>query len=402
MTRTSRSSEKHRPPSISEHPMNQALPRNSDNTFRDTSSPQRLRSWSAQISSIPHALRSRNLSHSPLSSSSTGIATEDLYERDSTPFTFISTASHQNEPSSSMLPRASRHQSIPISFLINPSPQSSPPSPPPPSVLPTVTHLRRASSARHSHTIHPGSSTAPSDGYTTIDTASVYQLPQPLWPPGSSIQSSQVRLNQDAIASSNNQAARLPPPTDHSVSAMRADRNPRRRSHITWDASSNDRVATESINSDARVDVPDTLGERALPESQELPRASVRKTSNPNLKTTKTGKIQRKTEKIGLNKKSTAYNRFLQQRSKYLSEHFSGWTPQQRMKRIAEEWAVSDKNQHKTRRKSRFLGPDGELQPPSLSPLTADTSMDRVPTSETAAFIPKENDARSADGPCST
>ncbi|KAF9941150.1 hypothetical protein BGZ67_005805 [Mortierella alpina] len=110
---------------------------------------------------------------------------------------------------------------------------------------------------------------------------------------------------------------------------MRADRSPRRRSHIPWDASSNDRVVTEPINSDARVDVPDTLGERALSESQELPRASVRKTSNPNLKTTKTGKIQRKAEKIGLNKKSTAYNRFLQQRSKYLSEHFSGWTPQQ-------------------------------------------------------------------------
>lgn len=33
----------------------------------------------------------------------------------------------------------------------------------------------------------------------------------------------------------------------------------------------------------------------------------------------------------------------------------------QRMKRIAEEWAVSDKNPHKTRRKNRFLGPNGEL-----------------------------------------
>lgn len=33
----------------------------------------------------------------------------------------------------------------------------------------------------------------------------------------------------------------------------------------------------------------------------------------------------------------------------------------QRMKRIAEEWAVSEKNPHKTRRKSRFLGPNGEL-----------------------------------------
>jgi hypothetical protein len=37
------------------------------------------------------------------------------------------------------------------------------------------------------------------------------------------------------------------------------------------------------------------------------------------------------------------------------------------MKLIAEEWAVSEKNQHKTRRKSRFLSPDGKLILPSLS-----------------------------------
>lgn len=34
-------------------------------------------------------------------------------------------------------------------------------------------------------------------------------------------------------------------------------------------------------------------------------------------------------------------------------------TPFQRMKRIAKEWAFSEKNPHKTRRKSRFLNPDG-------------------------------------------
>ncbi|KAF9910819.1 hypothetical protein EC991_005536 [Linnemannia zychae] len=103
-----------------------------------------------------------------------------------------------------------------------------------------------------------------------------------------------------------------------------------------------------------------------------LPKSSsVRRTSNPNLKTTKTGKIKHKSRKIGVNKKSTAYNRFLQQRSKALAEQFSDWTPQQRMKRIAEEWAISEKNQHKTRRKSRFLGPDGELILPSLSASSA-------------------------------
>ena len=69
------------------------------------------------------------------------------------------------------------------------------------------------------------------------------------------------------------------------------------------------------------------------------------------------------------------------------------------MKRIAEEWAVSEKNQHKTRRKSRFLGPDGELQLPSLSPLRTDVSADHGPTLETPA---KNDDACSANGPRST
>ncbi|KAG0344671.1 hypothetical protein BG004_004272, partial [Podila humilis] len=94
---------------------------------------------------------------------------------------------------------------------------------------------------------------------------------------------------------------------------------------------------------------------------------SVRRTNNPDLKTTKTGKIQHKPKRVGINKRSTAYNRFLQQQSRYLAKHQSHLTPQQRMKRIAEEWAVSEKNPHKTRRKSRFLGPDGELLLPASS-----------------------------------
>lgn len=56
---------------------------------------------------------------------------------------------------------------------------------------------------------------------------------------------------------------------------------------------------------------------------------SIRKTNNPDLKTTKTGKIQHKPKRVGINKRSTAYNRFLQQQSKYLAKFQSHLTPQQ-------------------------------------------------------------------------
>ncbi|KAG0214003.1 hypothetical protein BGX33_002563, partial [Mortierella sp. NVP41] len=71
-------------------------------------------------------------------------------------------------------------------------------------------------------------------------------------------------------------------------------------------------------------------GEDACESSSSLSKsASARKISNPSVKTTKTGKIRHKSRKIGVNKKTTAYNRFLQQRSKVLAEQFSNLTPQQ-------------------------------------------------------------------------
>ncbi|KAG0021614.1 hypothetical protein BGZ82_011284 [Podila clonocystis] len=56
---------------------------------------------------------------------------------------------------------------------------------------------------------------------------------------------------------------------------------------------------------------------------------SIRRTTNPDLKTTKTGKIQHKSRKAGVNRRSTAYNRFLQQQSKYLAKEYPHLTPQQ-------------------------------------------------------------------------
>ncbi|KAF9350982.1 hypothetical protein BGX34_000868 [Mortierella sp. NVP85] len=56
---------------------------------------------------------------------------------------------------------------------------------------------------------------------------------------------------------------------------------------------------------------------------------STRRIGSPNVRTTKTGKILHRSKKVGASKKLTAYDRFLQQRSKYLAEHRSELTPQQ-------------------------------------------------------------------------
>jgi len=60
------------------------------------------------------------------------------------------------------------------------------------------------------------------------------------------------------------------------------------------------------------------------------------------------------------------------------------------MKRIAEEWAVSEKNQHKTRRKSRFLGPNGELLLPStmaMSSTNSATASSATPSSPSESSV---------------
>lgn len=69
----------------------------------------------------------------------------------------------------------------------------------------------------------------------------------------------------------------------------------------------------------------------------------------------------------------------------------------QRMKRIAEEWAVSEKNQHKTRRKSRFLGPTGELTPSSISSSNTDASTTLAISTATATVTSATTDVISLD-----
>ncbi|KAG0237954.1 hypothetical protein BGW42_008054 [Actinomortierella wolfii] len=73
------------------------------------------------------------------------------------------------------------------------------------------------------------------------------------------------------------------------------------------------------------------------------------------VKLTKTGKIQHKWKKAGVNRRSTAYNRFLQQQSRLLAEKYPNKSPQERMRMIASAWAISDKNPHTSRRQSPYL-----------------------------------------------
>ncbi|KAF9978099.1 hypothetical protein BGZ73_003671 [Actinomortierella ambigua] len=78
-------------------------------------------------------------------------------------------------------------------------------------------------------------------------------------------------------------------------------------------------------------------------------------TTNRGLRLTKTGKIQHKWKKAGVARRSTAYNRYLQQQSRLLKEKYPHLSPQERMKMIAEAWPTSEKNPHKSRRRSPYL-----------------------------------------------
>ncbi|KAF9146967.1 hypothetical protein BGX30_000051 [Mortierella sp. GBA39] len=187
--------------------------------------------------------------------------------------------------------------------------------------------------------------------------------------------------------------------SDHAPATASCSRS---RNSFYTDADGERRVAGEKEESaSVQSDVDAIEGHASEEDASEptfLPKAAFdKRTSNPNLKTTKTGKIRHKSRKIGVSKKSTAYNRFLQQRSKVLAEQLPNLTPQQRMKRIAEEWAVSEKNQHKTRRKSRFLGPTDEQTLPSTPPSKADASTTPAISIATATAISATTDIIALD-----
>ncbi|KAF9117398.1 hypothetical protein BGW39_002219 [Mortierella sp. 14UC] len=309
-------------------------------------------------------------------------------------------------PTRSVTPTASsnasrRHQSIPISFLIHPTsdpPQrrtslsTLPPSLPASSSFsskqleqPTATRFSpqtieeydnegSISATTHRACDYPWQSLRPSRS-PSIDSAKfssatthVHVPTQSCWRPSEDEHLRHIEvphLQQHGSVAFSDQSAPVIPPCPRSKAPLSVDNEkPQVEQKVESEIIQSDPEAIEEEASEE-----DTDGSSLLPKTP-----SVRRTSNPNLRTTKTGKIKHKSRKIGVSKKSTAYNRFLQQRSKALAEQFSDWTPQQRMKRIVEEWAVSEKNQHKTRRKSRFIGPDGELILPSLSASSASSA----------------------------
>ncbi|GJJ73809.1 hypothetical protein EMPS_06167 [Entomortierella parvispora] len=110
--------------------------------------------------------------------------------------------------------------------------------------------------------------------------------------------------------------------------------------------------------------------------------------ARPKPKLTKTGKILQKPKKITAGNRKTAYTRFLQQQSKSLAERLPHLSAQERMKIIVEEWKVSDKNAHTTRRRSRV----NPAQPPQTGGQSSRESQLSSSTSRAAALSGSSTD----------
>lgn len=319
--------------------------------------------------------------------------------------------------SSSATPASGRHQSIPISFLIHPiseSPQRPTSLSPLPSSLftspssPTNQSERKLRdyeeyedcdpSAIHKARKYPPQSSRPSRSPSVDPTKFSSAAPyahrpnQHCWGPSESEQLRDIeipRLQRHDPMSFSDQA-----PTMTSCTQL--------KNSFYTDADGDrcqagEKEESASVQSNVSA-IEGHVSEVDASESALLPKPGFdRRAGNPNLKTTKTGKIRHKSRKIGVSKKSTAYNRFLQQRSKVLAEQLPNLTPQQRMKQIAEEWAVSEKNQHKTRRKSRFLGPTGELTDSSTPSSNADASTNPAISTATATTTSATTDIIALD-----
>ncbi|KAG0262887.1 hypothetical protein BG011_009595 [Mortierella polycephala] len=250
-----------------------------------------------------------------------------------------------------------RPQSIPISFLINPT--SEPPKPfSGTSSTPSESPLSSSTSSIPSRSA-PFSTTTHSTNHANTAASPVLTGLPPAALPSRKISAPISRQLSRAPSTKNNSTHLFDNiesgPTRPRTARSAASSQPLADSTVTSEVTSSS-SALESIPVQP-------LGKDDVKEEQQAIyyQGSQRKTTKPGLKTTKTGKIQHKPSKVGLRKKNTAYNRFLQKQSKYLAEHRPDLTPQQRMKRIVEEWAVSEKNAHTTRRKSRFQVVDGKV-----------------------------------------
>ena len=305
--------------------------------------------------------------------------------------TSISSISSGSQPQPTLPNRPHRTQSIPISFLINPVPQSpqpftfsspAPSSPSPPPVEPssavvtlqtdpssTLPHqsspqyrlaspsrppapsprhhdlssaTRRSLSERRSYSTSSLSILYTQGESSSLSTSTAEQTIQPVQDVGnhsagfsigpstasskrSSIGDSGSRSKVSRIDTSSSTPTDPLRPESTINSASNSGRGGRGGSINTSRSRSSNKAIKDEQQHQQQVFATEELAPPPPPPRQ----VSLRRTTNPDLKTTKTGKILHKSKKAGVNKKSTAYNRFLQQQSKYFAKHHPHLTPQQ-------------------------------------------------------------------------
>lgn len=297
------------------------------------------------------------------------------------------------QPQPTLSDRPHRKQSIPISFLINPVPQSprpftfsspAPSSPSPPPVEPSsaVVTLQidpsstlprqsspqcrltsptrppapfprhhdlssattRSPSERRSHSTSSLSVLHTQSESSSLSTSTAEQTFRPVPDVGnhsarlpiSPLKPSSKRSSIDG-SGSHSKASRIDTssstPTDplRPESTINSASNSGRGGRGGSISRSRSRSSSKAIKDEQKHQQQVFATEELAPSPPPPPsrQVSLRRTTNPDLKTTKTGKILHKSKKAGVNKKSTAYNRFLQQQSKYFAKHHPHLTPQQ-------------------------------------------------------------------------
>ncbi|KAG0365045.1 hypothetical protein BGZ54_006933, partial [Gamsiella multidivaricata] len=249
------------------------------------------------------------------------------------------------------LPSSRRHQAIPISFLINPthvSPQSQP-------LVSLFNYPPKTSSESSSQATRVGRSSLDEFVNQPVDVLSTepYLPPPHSYPPlfeDSGLESEAYRstsaasskdstlaapIKQHSLVESGNGISsrrhsasdpKAPPEYPRHTSTLHNTRSKWSSSVITQDQDYHYYTPEGSADC-AGVEPVEELTSHA--EEASADHTSVRRASKPSVKTTKTGKILHRSKKVGRSRKLTAYDRFLQQRSKYLAVNRSDLSAQE-------------------------------------------------------------------------
>ncbi|KAI8600542.1 hypothetical protein EDD21DRAFT_131196 [Dissophora ornata] len=329
------------------HPL--LLPTTSSAQPSDGGAPSPPLSWYASISAMslsPSTLSGSTCLPSPPPSmqpapASSGLSPTIIFSRtvlhESTPQVIDNSAISTRSSPPTAHPPARRAQSIPISFLVNPTPQSPrpfsfpdlwspPPSPPPVSgISPSLSLASTSIQGEHPNRQYPSDHSLATTCFATTTETATTSLNDPS--PSNDISGSplsstvntldirRVNTNERAFTASFNQSSQI-----HQLLSSSSASTATHGASVIFDQ----RPAPSTTRSYI-IDAQDTPNTGAPPVRQ----VSLRRTMNPDVKTTKTGKIQHRSKRIGTNRKSTAYNRFLLQRSRFYAKHFPDQTPQQ-------------------------------------------------------------------------